>query len=90
MPYFFDVEVLYIPLIISLCILILGTFQVTTKQLVLDINEIASLLYNPTKIAHDNVDENKAVSHPKVLIRLNLSCSLFTKKLLTYRKKSCF
>lgn len=36
------------------CILILGTFQVTTKQQVLGINAITSLLYNPTKIAHDN------------------------------------
>ena len=36
------------------CILILGTFQVTTKQQVLGINAITSLLYNPTQIAHDS------------------------------------
>ena len=36
------------------CILILGIFQVTTKQQVLGINAITSLLYNPTKITHDS------------------------------------
>ena len=39
---------------VILVFLFWGTFQVTTKQQVLGINAITSLLYNPTQIAHDS------------------------------------
>jgi len=39
---------------ISLCILILGTFQATPEQQTLNINAIATFLYNSNKIAQSN------------------------------------
>lgn len=61
----------------------LGTFQVTTKQQVLGTNAITSLLYNPTKIAHDSF------SAPHYLLKMQLppfyNVADFSQKVLGYR-----
>ena len=57
--------------------------QVTTKQQVLGTNAITSLLYNPTKIAHDSF------SAPHYLLKMQLppfyNVADFSQKVLGYR-----
>lgn len=55
-------------------ILILGTFQVTTKQQVLGINTITSLLYNPTKIAHGLSSLNLPILTKGKRVRFTYEC----------------